>query len=150
LQGSASMPLCFVVDDHVDTREGFAEYLRHSGFEVQTAGDAGELRSLLADTTPAAVLMDVQMPRVDGWTLTREIKANDRTRNVRVLVVSASVGEGYRLAADAAGADALIAKPCDPQEIVVELTRLLESQNTPTMEKFPVADGNPDALPRSA
>jgi len=130
------MPLCFVVDDHVDTREGFAEYLRQSGFEVQTAGDAGELRSLLADTTPAAVLMDVQMPRVDGWTLTREIKENERTRNVRVLVVSASVGEGFQRAADAAGADALIGKPCDPQEIVVELTRLLDSQTAQLGKKF--------------
>jgi len=143
------MPLCFVVDDHVDTREGFAEYLRQSGFEVLTAADAGELRSLLADNTPAAVLMDVQMPRVDGWTLTREIKANERTRNVRVLVVSASVGEGFRLAADAAGADALIGKPCDPQEIVVELTRLLDLRNAPTMENFPAADGNPDASVRT-
>jgi CheY-like chemotaxis protein len=121
------MPLCFVVDDHVDTREGFAEYLRESGFDVQTAGDAGELRSLLEAATPAAVLMDVQMPRVDGWTLTREIKGNARTRNVRVLVVSASVTDGFRLAADAAGADALIGKPCDPQVIVSELSRLLDS-----------------------
>jgi CheY-like chemotaxis protein len=119
------MALCFVVDDHVDTREGFAEYLRESGFDVQTAGDAGELRSLLEAATPAAVLMDVQMPRVDGWTLTREIKANARTRNVRVLVVSASVTDGFRRAADAAGADALIGKPCDPQRIVSELSRLL-------------------------
>jgi CheY-like chemotaxis protein len=122
------MPLCFVVDDHVDTREGFAEYLRQSGFDVQTAADAGELRSLLATATPAAVLMDVQMPRVDGWTLTREIKANERTRGVRVVVVSASVGEGFRRAADDAGADALIGKPCDPHLIVVELTRLLDSE----------------------
>jgi chemosensory pili system protein ChpA (sensor histidine kinase/response regulator) len=119
------MALCFVVDDHVDTREGFAEYLRESGFDVQTAGDAGELRSLLEAATPAAVLMDVQMPRVDGWTLTREIKANARTRDVRVLVVSASVTDGFRRAADAAGADALIGKPCDPQRIVSELSRLL-------------------------
>jgi chemosensory pili system protein ChpA (sensor histidine kinase/response regulator) len=59
-----------VVDDHVDTREGFAEYLRQSGFDVETAADAGELRSLLEEMTPAAVLMDVQMPLVDGWTLT--------------------------------------------------------------------------------
>jgi chemosensory pili system protein ChpA (sensor histidine kinase/response regulator) len=119
------MPLCFVVDDHVDTREGFAEYLRESGFDVQTAADAGELRMLLEAATPAAVLMDVQMPRVDGWTLTREIKANARTRNVRVLVVSASVTDGYQRAADAAGADALIGKPCDPHVIVTELSRLL-------------------------
>ena len=123
------MPLCFVVDDHLDTREGFAEYLRESGFEVQTAADAGELRVLLAAATPAAVLMDVQMPRVDGWTLTREIKANAHTRNVRVLVVSASVNDGFRRAADAAGADALIGKPCDPQLIVSELSRLLDSES---------------------
>ncbi len=120
------MPLCIVVDDHVDTREGFAEYLRHSGFDVRTAGDASELRALLAEVTPAAVLMDVQMPLVDGWTLTREIKENERTRQTRVLVISASVGEGFRRAGDMAGADALLAKPCDPQRIVGELTRLLD------------------------
>jgi CheY-like chemotaxis protein len=42
-------------------------------------------------------------------------------------VISASIGEGFRRAADMAGADALLAKPCDPQRIVVELTRLLDS-----------------------
>ena len=140
MHSSGDMPLCFVVDDHVDTREGFAEYLRESGFDVQTAADAGELRTLLAEATPAAVLMDVQMPRVDGWTLTREIKANERTRDVRVVVVSASVGEGFRRAADAAGADALIGKPCDPQRIVVELTRLLDGETTSTREKIPETD----------
>ncbi len=140
MHSSGDMPLCFVVDDHVDTREGFAEYLRESGFDVQTAADAGELRSLLAEATPAAVLMDVQMPRVDGWTLTREIKANERTRGVRVVVVSASVGEGLRRAADAAGADALIGKPCDPQRIVLELTRLLDGETASTGKKLPVAD----------
>jgi CheY-like chemotaxis protein len=70
--------------------------------------------------------MDVQMPMVDGWTLTREIKGNERTQQTRVLIISASVGEGFRRAADLAGADALLAKPCDPQRIVVELTRLLD------------------------
>jgi chemosensory pili system protein ChpA (sensor histidine kinase/response regulator) len=134
------MPLCFVVDDHVDTREGFAEYLRQSGFEVLTAADGVELRSLLAEATPAAVLVDVQMPRVDGWTLTREIKANERTRDVRVVVISASVGEGLRRTADAAGADALIGKPCDPHLIVVELMRLLDSSGAATGQKIPLAD----------
>jgi two-component system, cell cycle response regulator DivK len=119
------MPLCFIVDDHGDTREGFAEYLRDWGFEVRTASDATELRALLATATPAAILMDVHMPRVDGWTLTREIKANPRTRDVRVVVVSASVRQEDRIAAEESGADSFIAKPCDPQSIVSELTRLL-------------------------
>ena len=134
------MPLCFVVDDHVDTREGFAEYLRQSGFDVETAADAGELRSLLAEMTPAAVLMDVQMPRVDGWTLTREIKANERTRDVRVVVVSAAVGDSLQCAADAAGADALIGKPCDPQQIVTELTRLLDDPDGNARQKIPATE----------
>jgi two-component system cell cycle response regulator DivK len=119
------MPLCFIVDDHGDTREGFAEYLRDWGFEVRTASDATELRTLLTIATPAAILMDVHMPRVDGWTLTREIKANPRTRAVRVVVVSASVRQEDRTAAEESGADSFIAKPCDPQSIVSELTRLL-------------------------
>jgi CheY-like chemotaxis protein len=119
------MPLCFIVDDHGDTREGFAEYLRDWGFEVRTASDATELRTLLTTSTPAAILMDVHMPRVDGWTLTREIKANPRTRDVRVVVVSASVRQEDRVAAEESGADSFIAKPCDPQSIVSELTRLL-------------------------
>lgn len=140
------MALCFVVDDHVDTREGFAEYLRQSGFEVQTAGDAVELRSLLAAATPAAVLMDVQMPRVDGWTLTKEIKENEHTRHVRVVVVSAAADDSLRRAADAAGADGVIGKPCDPQRIVSELTRLLSSDRDLSREKIPTADANRDAM----
>lgn len=119
------MPLCFIVDDHGDTRDGFAEYLRDWGFEVRTAGDATELRQLMTAATPAAILMDVHMPRVDGWTLTKEIKENPRTRDVRIIVVSASVRAEDRQAAEHAGADAFIAKPCDPQAIVSELTRLL-------------------------
>jgi CheY-like chemotaxis protein len=119
------MPLCFIVDDDDDTREGFAEYLREWGFEVQTASDAGELHTLLATTTPAAILMDVQMPRVDGWTLTREIKGNTKTRDVLVVVFSASDRDKDLQAAEDAGADGFIAKPCDPHVIVNELSRLL-------------------------
>jgi CheY-like chemotaxis protein len=129
------MRLCFVVDDHDDTREGFAEYLRGSGFEVRTAADASELRTLLRAATPAAIVMDVQMPVEDGWTLTREIKANPRTRNVLIVVVSASSADGDRQHADRAGADALISKPCDPYRIVTEINRLFE-RNEPDPVKI--------------
>jgi CheY-like chemotaxis protein len=57
-----------------------------------------------------------------------------------VVVVSAAVGEGLRRDADAAGADALIGKPCDPQRIVVELTRLLDGSLPATRQKVPAAD----------
>jgi CheY-like chemotaxis protein len=119
------MALCFIVDDHDDTREGFAEYLRDCGFDVRTAQNAGELRTLLRTAKPAAILMDVHMPKVSGWTLTREIKSDSRTRAVRVVVFSAAVSAEDRRMAAEAGADGFLAKPCDPQTIVEELTRLL-------------------------
>ena len=99
--------------------------------EARTAADAAEFRAILAEVTPAAVLMDVQMPTVDGWTLTREIKGNERTQQTRVLIISASVGEGFRRAADIAGADALLAKPCDPQRAWDTGRRNEELQSVP-------------------
>jgi two-component system cell cycle response regulator DivK len=124
------MALCYIVDDHGDTRDGYAEYLKAKGFRVETAGRGDELRSLLDGEVPEAVLMDIRMPQVDGCTLTREIKANPRTRDVVVLVISASVRADDRRAAESAGADAFIAKPCDPQCILDELTRLREERGT--------------------
>lgn len=118
------MPLCYIVDDHGDTREGYAEYLKTEGFRVETAANGDELRSLLHGGLPDAVLMDIRMPRVDGCTLTREIKTDPRTRRVFVLVVSASVRPEDRTAAEVAGADAFIPKPCDPHSILSELARL--------------------------
>lgn len=126
------MPLCFIVDDHADTREGFAEYLRDSGFEVRTARDAWELHTLLRAATPAAVLMDVHMPGVTGWTLTRQIKADSRTRGVRVVVFSAAVTPDDRRMAAEAGADGFLAKPCDPQVIVEVLSHLLQLEPAST------------------
>ena len=126
------MPLCFIVDDHGDTREGFAEYLRDCGFEVRTARDAWELHTLLRMAKPAAILMDVHMPGVTGWTLTRQIKADSRTRGVRVVVFSAAVTPEDRRMAVEAGADGFLAKPCDPQMIVEELSRLLQLEPAST------------------
>jgi CheY-like chemotaxis protein len=119
------MALCYIVEDHDDTREGFAEYLRWQGFDVRTAGSAVEFRALLAEHLPGAIVMDLVLPGTDGFTLTREIKADPRTKSVPVLVVSASVRPQDRESAELAGSDAFLPKPCDPEIIVSELHRLL-------------------------
>jgi len=67
---------------------------------------------------------NLQLPRTDGWQLTREIKENSKTRHIAVIVVSACVMPAEREAAHAAGCDVFIAKPCDPMDIVNELRRL--------------------------
>ena len=117
------MPRVIIVDDHGDTRLGYAEFLTAFGFEVRTAADADELRPLLEEWVPDAIVLDLQLPRTDGWQLTREIKENSKTRHIAVIIVSACVMPAERAAAEEAGCDAFINKPCDPMAIVEELTR---------------------------
>ena len=128
------MPRCIIVDDHGDTRVGYAEFLSAFGFDVKTAADAEELRRLLAEWLPDAIVLDLQLPRTDGWQLTREIKRDPRTRDIAIVVVSACVMPAERAGAEAAGCDAFISKPCDPMLIVEELTRRTGSRT---------ADGRP-------
>ena len=117
------MPRCIIVDDHGDTRAGYAEFLTAFGFEVKTAADGDELRQLLTAWPPDAIVLDLQLPRTDGWELTREIKGEPRTRHIAIVVVSACVMPAERSAAEAAGCDAFISKPCDPMVIIDELSR---------------------------
>lgn len=117
-------PRCIIVDDHSDTRLGYAEFLSAFGFEVRTAADAEELRPVLHEWIPDAIVLDLQLPRTDGWQLTREIKADPRTCQVVIVVVSACVMPTERAAAEAAGCDSFINKPVDPTVILNELTRL--------------------------
>lgn len=123
MQRALTMPRCIIVDDHTDTRAGYAEFLSAFGFDVRTAADAEELRAVLRDWLPDAIVLDLQLPRTDGWELTREIKADPRTRGIAVIVVSACVLPAERAAAEEAGCDAFINKPCDPVAIVEELRR---------------------------
>lgn len=119
-----SKPRCIIVDDHGDTRLGYAEFLSAFGFEVRTAADADELRPLLRDWLPDAIVLDLQLPRTDGWQLTREIKSDPGTRKIVIVVVSACVMPLERAAAEDAGCDSFINKPVDPTRILEELRRL--------------------------
>lgn len=124
LSSMPKVPRCVIVDDHGDTRVGYAEFLSAFGFDVRTAADADELRVILKEWVPDAIVLDLQLPRTDGWQLTREIKGDSRTSQVVVVVVTACVMPAERAAAEAAGCDSFITKPVDPNVILAELRRL--------------------------
>jgi two-component system, cell cycle response regulator DivK len=124
LSSMPKVPRCVIVDDHGDTRVGYAEFLSAFGFDVRTAADADELRVILKEWVPDAIVLDLQLPRTDGWQLTREIKGDPRTNQVVVVVVTACVMPAERAAAEAAGCDSFITKPVDPNVILEELRRL--------------------------
>ena len=119
------MPLVYIVEDHGDTREGYAEYLTGCGLEVRTAANAHEFWRSVDLAVPEAILMDLRLPEVDGWTLTREARHDTRTATVPILVISASVRDEDRAAALQCGANAFLPKPCDLDEIVRAIERLI-------------------------
>jgi two-component system, cell cycle response regulator DivK len=122
-------PLVLVVDDYQDAREMYAEYLSFSGFRVVEAGTGTEAVEKALALRPDVILMDLSLPGMDGWAATRQLKSDERTRRIPVVALTghalAGASEGARLA----GCDAFVTKPCLPDELVVEVRRMLRRED---------------------
>jgi CheY-like chemotaxis protein len=120
-------PLVLVVEDYPDAREMYAAYLQFSGFEVAEATNGIEAVEMAETLMPDIILMDLALPRMDGWEATRRLKANDRTRHIPVVALTGHALAGHAEGARQAGCDAFVTKPCLPDALVAEIKRLLES-----------------------
>lgn len=121
-----SSPLVLVVDDYQDAREMYAEYLTFSGFRVAEATNGIEAVDKALELRPDVILMDLSLPGMDGWTATRRLKSDERTRHIPVVALTGHALAGASDGARQAGCDAFVTKPCLPDELVVELRRILE------------------------
>ncbi len=118
-------PLVLVVDDDDDQRGLLAEFLERDGFRVETAVDGADALERVAHLRPAAIVMDLCMPRLDGCEATRRIKGDESKRSIPVIVLSAhAIGE-YPKRARAAGADEIVAKPCRPAALARRIRELV-------------------------
>jgi two-component system cell cycle response regulator DivK len=117
--------LILVVDDTRDSRELFVEFLRMAGFEAEQASSGVEAIEKAAALRPSAIVMDLEMPEMDGWEATRRLKADERTRTIPVVALSAHVMEGARMKASEAGCAGFLPKPCYPTQVSEELKRVL-------------------------
>lgn len=114
-----------LVEDVADTREMYADYLRHCGFSVTTATNGAEALDAAREHRPDLILMDAAMPGLDGWTATKLLKNDPVTRNVPVLILTAHVFAEHRDRAREVGADGFIGKPCMPDELAREVSAAL-------------------------
>jgi two-component system, cell cycle response regulator DivK len=121
-------PLILVVDDTHDSRELFVEYLRIAGFDAEQAASGHEAIEKAAVLRPAAIVMDLEMPDMDGWEATRRLKADERTKAIPVVALSAHVMEGARTKATEAGCAGFLPKPCYPTQVSEELKRILDGR----------------------
>jgi len=119
-------PLVLVVEDYQDAREMYAAYLQFSGFEVAEAGNGIEAIEKTRALLPDIVLMDLALPRMDGWEATRRLKNDELTRHIPIVALTGHALAGHAEGAREAGCDAFVTKPCLPDALVAEIKRLLD------------------------
>lgn len=122
-----SAPPVLVVDDNEDTRAMYAALLSAAGFAVRTAA-SGEEAIAAAEERPAAIVMDLAMPGLNGWEATRRLKTGTRTSDIPVIVLTAHDLDHYRDVAVAAGCDAFLSKPCAIEELVAEIRKQIDGR----------------------
>jgi len=120
-------PLVLVVEDYQDAREMYTAYLQFSGFDVAEAGNGVEAIEKTQELLPDIVLMDLALPRMDGWEATRRLKSDERTRHIPIVALTGHALAGHAEGARAAGCDAFVTKPCLPDALVAEIRRLLDA-----------------------
>jgi CheY-like chemotaxis protein len=136
----ARAPLVMIADDNQDAREMYEQYLALQGYRVVTADDGVDAVLRARTCHPDIILMDLQMPRLDGWEAIRQLKSHPLTASIPVVAVSAHAYEAARSKARSAGADACLTKPCLPPQLVMMVRALLSWRDAglPVLESGPV------------
>ena len=122
VQADVGERLVLIVDDYEDTRLLYVEHLQEAGFRVVEATDGEEATHLALRLRPDAILMDLSMPKLDGWDATRRIRADEGMKGTYIIALSAMDGEISREMAFDAGCNDFIAKPFLAQALVEILT----------------------------
>jgi two-component system cell cycle response regulator DivK len=117
-----------VVDDRRTNLALLEFLLRAHGHEVHTAVDAESMFAAIAKQKPQLILMDVQLPVIDGLELTRRIKANPATADIIVVAVTAYAMSGDEQLARAAGCDAYVSKPINTQTLPQLIAKFLDGK----------------------
>jgi CheY-like chemotaxis protein len=120
-----SGPRVLVVDDNVTNLKLIEYLLQSKGYDVHTAMDAESALELVYSVKPGLVLMDLQLPGMDGLSLTRKLKADPSTQKVVILAVTAYAMKGDEERARVAGCDGYITKPIDTRTLPMLVARYL-------------------------
>jgi two-component system cell cycle response regulator DivK len=123
-------PNVLVVDDYGPGREMYAIYLQHVGFRVSEASDGVEAVERARELQPDLVVMDLSLPRKDGWSAMKTIREDPLTKHIPVILLTGHVLQGTADQALRAGCDAFLAKPCFPDALAAEIRRVLAARMT--------------------
>ena len=115
-----------LVDDYPDTCEMYAVYLDLAGFRTLKANDGYQALRLAAEFTPDVILMDLGLPVIDGYEVTKRLRNDPRTAHIPVIALTAHAAPRQFDELSASGFDDLILKPCLPDVLAAEVGRFVK------------------------
>ena len=121
----ASKQRILIVEDNLDNLHIYTAILEFRGYEVLSAGDGPSGLQKVRDERPDLVLMDVSIPGIDGWTVTRSLKRDPATTGIPIIMLTAHALASDREMAYDTGANGYIPKPADPGSVVDIVARTL-------------------------
>ncbi|HZX94686.1 MAG TPA: response regulator transcription factor [Myxococcales bacterium] len=114
-----------IVEDTADSRDMYMEFLGANGYQVTGAEDGLQALRVADATVPDLVVLDVALPKLDGFTVLRRLRKDPRFARTPILTLSASVANDYRDQAMRAGATDALEKPCLPDELLEAVRKAL-------------------------
>ena len=114
-----------VVDDSVTVRKVTSRFLERQGFNVAVAKDGIDAIEILQDMTPDMILLDIEMPRMDGFEVATQVRHNNRLKQIPIIMITSRTGEKHRERALEIGVNDYMGKPFQEKELLDKMQKLL-------------------------
>ena len=113
-----------LVEDNTDNRIIYRRALEHFGYTVVEALDGEEAIRLTIERMPDLVLMDISIPRIDGWEVTKILRADARTKHIPIVALTAHAMPSDRARGSEIGFASYLTKPVEPRKVIEEVDRI--------------------------
>jgi len=122
----AARRMVMVVDDSLTVRKFTTRLLAREGYEVITARDGIDALKLLGEHAPDAILLDIEMPRMDGFEFAKTIRADAKTSGIPIIMITSRTADKHRSRAEELGVDRFLGKPYQEEELLQSLRDVVE------------------------
>jgi chemosensory pili system protein ChpA (sensor histidine kinase/response regulator) len=134
-------PVIMVVDDSLTVRKVTGRLLEREGYRVLMAKDGVDALEQMKDTLPDVMLVDIEMPRMDGFDLSKAVRRDPRTRAIPIIIVSSRTADKHRRHAAEIGANAFLGKPFEESDLLDHISRHLSGGKQPRVAAAQAAIG---------
>jgi chemosensory pili system protein ChpA (sensor histidine kinase/response regulator) len=121
-------PLALVVDDSITVRRVMERFLQRNGLRVVTAKDGLDAISTLSENKPDVILLDIEMPRMDGYEFATHVRNDERVADVPIIMITSRAGDKHRARAIEIGVNDYLSKPYQDSQLLDAIQKILEER----------------------